>query len=168
MDYEKDILTRFDHGEFDDKDSIKITDTLQYHTFEGRVVYGGGGIMPDVFVPRDTAGVSPYYNKLLNHSYIYQYAFQYADKNRSALKQYKNWPELVEYLRTQPLINELTEYADDKGVKKNIVGLRKSEALIQNLLEAYIARIMLGENAFYPILNQTDNTVKKAIEVLYQ
>ncbi len=82
------------------------------------------------------------------------------------MKQYKNWPELVTYLRTQPLMNELTEFADNKGVKKNIMGLKKSEALIQNLLEAYIARIMLGDNAFYPILNQTDNTVKKAIEVL--
>jgi carboxyl-terminal processing protease len=166
VDYENDILTRFDHGEFDEKDSIKVADTLKYHTIGGRIVYGGGGIMPDVFVPRDTAGVSPYYNKLINHSYIYQYAFDYADKNRTALKQYKNWRDLVAYLHTQPIIDELTTYAESKGVRKNIAGLRKSQRLIQNLLDAYIARVMLGDDAFYPVINQADITVIKAIEVL--
>ena len=163
-DYEKDILNRFDHGEFDERDSIKLADSLQFRTIGGRIVYGGGGIMPDVFVPRDTTGFSSYYNKLYSH--IYQFALDYADKNRAELKQYKNWQDLQAHLNTQPILEGLINYAESKGVRKNISGLRKSQPLIQNLLNAYIARIMLGDSAFYPILHQMDSTVKKAVEVL--
>ena len=163
-DYEQDILNRFDHGEFDERDSIKLADSLQFRTIGGRIVHGGGGIMPDVFVPRDTAGFSSYYNKLYSH--IYQFALDYADKNRAELKPFKTWQTLEAHLNTQPILEGLVEYAESKGVRKNISGLRKSQPLIQNLLNAYIARIMLGNDAFYPIIHQTDSTVKRAVEVL--
>ncbi|MDL2262606.1 S41 family peptidase [Bacteroidales bacterium OttesenSCG-928-I21] len=166
IDYENDILNRFNHGEFDEKDSISVVDSVEYRTKGGKIVYGGGGIMPDVFVPRDTTGYSSYYNKLINHSIIYQYALEYVDKNRDKLKPYKNWKELTAYLRTQNMIDDLTEFASRKDIRKNIAGLRKSEYLIQNLLEAYIARMALSDSEFYPILNQTDSTIKKALEVL--
>ncbi|GHT32726.1 peptidase S41 [Bacteroidia bacterium] len=165
-DYENDIANRYLHGEFDVKDSIKQADTVQYRTRKGRVVYGGGGIMPDYFVPRDTLGQSAYFNKLVNYSYIYQFAFDYADRNRQILKEYRTWQELIAYLRTQNLVNEVAQYAESKGVKKNIVGLRKSEKQIENLTFAYISRLVLGDEAFYPILNERDKTVLKALEVL--
>jgi carboxyl-terminal processing protease len=166
VNYENDIANRYLHGEFDVQDSIKQADTVQYRTKGGRVVYGGGGIMPDYFVPRDTVEHSAYFNKLVNYSYIYQFAFDYADRNRQTLKIYKTWQELTAYLRTQNLVNEVARYAETKGVKKNIIGLRKSEKQIENLLFAYISRLTLGDEAFYPILNQTDKTVLKALEVL--
>lgn len=80
-DYEKDILNRFIHGEFDNPDSIKQNDKLVYKTRLGRTVYGGGGIMPDIFVPRDTTGITPYLNEVVNKGLLYQYAFQYSDEN---------------------------------------------------------------------------------------
>jgi len=164
--YENDIENRYLHGEFDVQDSIKQVDTLQFYTKNGRVVYGGGGVMPDIFVPRDTTKYSTYYNKLINYSHLYQFAFEYADRNRQMLKQYKNWQELTAYLETQELLNDLVKYAETKGVRKNIAGIRKSEQLINNLLNAYISRVLLGDDNFYPILNQTDATVQKALEVL--
>lgn len=164
--YENDIMKRFLHGEFDKKDSIKITDTLKYKTKAGRTVYGGGGIMPDIFVGRDTTGYTAYYNKLINYSYIYQYAFDYTDKNRKTLQQYKTWQQLTAYLNKQNIIDGLATYADAKGLRKNPYSIKKSMALIQNLLDAYICRNVLGDDGFYPVLNQTDVTIKKAAEVL--
>jgi carboxyl-terminal processing protease len=165
--YASELLNRYEHGEFDVKDSIKFVDSLQYHTLKGRVVYGGGGIMPDIFVPRDTSGYSPYYNKLMNNSYIYQYAFDFADKRRQYLKQFKTRQALIDYLRTQNIIEGLVQYAELKGVRQNIIGLRKSQGLIENVLEAYIVRIILGDKEFYPVLNEKDITITKALEALY-
>ena len=165
-DYDSDIENRYLHGEFDVRDSIKPTDTVAFRTVGGRVVYGGGGITPDIFVPRDTTGHSAYYNKLMNHAHIYRFAFEYADRNRQALKEYTDWQELTAYLATQPLLNDLVKYAETKGVRKNIADIRRSEALINNLLHAYISRILLGDEHFYPIINQTDATVQKALETL--
>jgi carboxyl-terminal processing protease len=163
--YENDWINRFNHGEFYNQDSIMLNDSLKYFTAGGRIVYGGGGIMPDIFVPRDTIGYSSYYNNLINHSLIYQFSFQYADDNRDKLNSYKNWKDLTAYLKTQDLIAKLAEFAEEKGVKKNIKGLRKSEKLIQDLLDAYITRIMLGENAFFAVLNLDDVMIQKALEV---
>ena len=164
--YENDIMNRYLHGEFDQKDSIKVNDSKKYKTVGGRTVYGGGGIMPDIFVGRDTTGFTAYYNKLVNYSYIYQYAFEYTDRNRELLKKYKTWQELQKYLRTQNTIEELARFADKKGIKKNPYSIKKSGFLIQNLIEAYICRDMIGDKGFYPVINQTDITLKKAIETL--
>jgi carboxyl-terminal processing protease len=164
--YAKDIANRYLHGEFDVQDSIRQRDTVQYRTRGGRVVYGGGGIMPDYFIPRDTLGNSAYFNRLVNYSYIYQFAFDYADRNRQSLKEYKTWQDLTAYLRTQNLVNGVAQYAEAKGVKKNVIGLHKSEKQIENLTFAYIARLVLGDEGFYPILHQRDMAVGKALEVL--
>ena len=83
--YEEDIMNRYIHGEFDSKDSIHVSGTLKYRTLKGRTVYGGGGIMPDIFVPRDTLKYTPYLTKVVNYGYIYQFAFQYSDKYRAKL-----------------------------------------------------------------------------------
>ena len=93
-DYQKDLVERFEHGEFYSADSIHYSDTTKYYTKKGRVVYGGGGVMPDIFVGRDTSHLSPFYNQVVNLALTYQFAFQYTDKNRQKLLQYKDWKSM--------------------------------------------------------------------------
>lgn len=166
QDYEMDLIRRIEHGEFDSKDSIHMTDTLTFKTAKGRIVHGGGGIMPDIFVPRDTSQYSPYLTKVVNYGYTYQYAFQYTDRNRNKLKQYKTWQEMDKYLSSQNLLNEFIAFASEKGVPANQREINISKNLIQNQIKSYIVRNILGENNFFPLLNTTDETVKRALEEL--
>ena len=166
QDYEMDLIRRIEHGEFDSKDSIHMTDTLTFKTAKGRIVHGGGGIMPDIFVPRDTSQYSPYLTKVVNYGYTYQYAFQYTDRNREKLKQYKTWQEMDKYLSSQNLLNEFIAFASEKGVPANQREINISKNLIQNQIKSYIVRNILGENNFFPLLNTTDETVKRALEEL--
>ena len=165
-DYEKDILNRFMHGEFDHPDSIKQNDTLMYKTRLGRTVYGGGGIMPDIFVPRDTIGVTPYLNEVVNKGLLYQFAFKYADENREFLSQYKDYQPLQQFLRRQPLLQEFTAFAASHEVKRKPKEIKESAVLLNNYIESYIARNIIGDNAFYPIFLQEDKTFQKALDVL--
>ena len=121
-DYEMDLLKRFEHGEFDTKDSIQVADSLKFKTLKGRTVYGGGGIMPDIFVPRDTLQYSPYLTKVVNYGYTYQFAFQYTDKNRTKLSKFKNWQEMDQFLTSQNLLSEFVAFAASKGVPAKILG----------------------------------------------
>jgi carboxyl-terminal processing protease len=154
------------HGEFDNKDSIHIADSLKYKTLKGRTVYGGGGIMPDVFVSRDTTDYTPYLNKVINYGYTYQYAFKYTDRNRKKLQTIKDWKKMEEYLKKQPLIEEFTVFAAEKGVKPNINQINISKRFLEMQLRAYIARNILGDEGFYPLFYKDDITVLKAIEVI--
>ena len=165
-DYEKDILNRFMHGEFDSRDSIKQIDSLAYRTRYGRTVYGGGGIMPDIFVARDTTGNSQYLNDAVNKGLIYQYAFKYADENRDKLAAYKEYKSLQKYLQQQPILQEFTAYAAQHGVKRDSRQIETSKKLLTNYLESYIARNIIGDDAFYPIYLSEDKTYLKAVEVL--
>ncbi len=165
-DYEKDILNRFMHGEFDSVDSIKQNDSLAYNTLHGRIVYGGGGIMPDIFVARDTIGITPYFNEIVNKALIYQFAFKYSDENRELLSSYKDHNSLQKYLQSQNLLNEFIIYAEQKGVKRNSKEIKESASVINNHIEGYIARNIIGDDAFYPILLSIDKTFMKAVEVL--
>lgn len=122
--------------------------------------------MPDIFVARDTSLNTAYYNKMINLGYVYQFSFAYADRNRKTLQQYKTWQDLTAYLQQQNLLDEMAAWAEKKGVKRNPYSMEKSRPLFQNLLEAYICRDILGDNGFYPILNQNDLTVKRAVEEL--
>ncbi|NLO72160.1 MAG: S41 family peptidase [Porphyromonadaceae bacterium] len=162
-DYEMDILKRFEHGEFDSKDSIQLSDSLTYKTLKGRTVYGGGGIMPDIFVPRDTSKYSPYLTKVVNYGYTYQFAFQYTDKNRAALKKYKNWQEMEKFLSTQNLLNEFIAFANVKGVKPVKREIDISKDVINNQIKSYIVRNMLGDSNFFPMVNKEDEAIKKAL-----
>ncbi|MCQ2194086.1 MAG: S41 family peptidase [Paludibacteraceae bacterium] len=165
-DYEKDIVNRYLHGELDAEDSIHVdkADSTVYFTKNGRRVYGGGGIMPDIFVPRDTTGMTSYYNKISNNGIIYEYAFAYADKNRELLKTFKTAKDLETYLGKANLIPSLATFAEEKGIRRNPNMIAKSQRQLNNKLNAYIARNILGDNAFFQILNQEDVTVRKAIE----
>lgn len=168
-DYEDDIYKRYLHGEFYAEDSVFIdkADSLTFKTANGRTVYGGGGIMPDMFVPRDTSEVTPYFNKVNNSGLIHEFAFAYTDANRNTLKQFKTTEELETYLDKQDLCSKFTNFAEGKNIKKKSNQIAKSKSYIENLLKAYIARNTLGYNGFYPILHKKDNTLKKALDALH-
>lgn len=168
-DYEDDIYKRYLHGEFYAEDSVFIdkADSLTFKTANGRTVYGGGGIMPDMFVPRDTSEVTPYFNKVNNSGLIHEFAFAYTDANRNTLKQFKTTEELETYLDKQDLCSKFTNFAEGKNIKKKSNQIAKSKNYIENLLKAYIARNTLGYSGFYPILHKKDNTLKKALDALH-
>lgn len=165
-DYDADIEQRYEHGEFFVQDSIVQNDSVVYYTSLGRKVYGGGGIMPDYFVGQDTTAYSPYYRQAFNSMTLYNFCFNYTDKNRATLKQYKTWQELTAYLATTSYLEEFIQYAETKGIKYNKAEFKQSEQLFVNQLQAYICRNILGDKGFYPVINLNDETVEKAIEVL--
>lgn len=164
--YDEDIINRFNHGEFDSKDSVHVANSLKYKTLKGRTVYGGGGIMPDIFVARDTSKYTPYLTKIVNYGYIYQFAFQYTDRNRTKLKTFKTWQDMDKYLTAENLLNEFIAFAAAKGVAPNIREIGISKVLISNQIKAYVVRNILGDNGFFPILYTDDEAVKKALEAL--
>jgi carboxyl-terminal processing protease len=165
-DYQMDILNRYKHGEFDNKDSIHVADSLKYKTFGGRTVFGGGGIMPDIFVARDTTEYTPYLNKVINYGYLYQFAFQYTDRNRAKLKSIKNWQLMDNYLDQQNLLPDFAIFATSKGIAANWKEINISKKIILSQLKAYITRNSLGDTGFFPLLYKDDKTVKRALEQL--
>ena len=165
-DYEMDILNRVKHGEFDNKDSIRVADSLKFKTLAGRTVYGGGGIMPDIFVARDTTEYTTYLKNVLNYGIIYQFAFHYADKNRTLLKKFKTWQQMQQFLVNQNLLVEFSAFAAKKDLAPNAKQMAISKKLILAQLYAYIVRNTLGDSGFYPIQNYKDKTVIKALEQL--
>ena len=165
-DYEMDILNRYKHGELDSKDSIHVAKKLKYKTVGGRTVYGGGGIMPDIFVSRDTTDYTPYLSKVINYGYLYQFAFQYSDKNRDKLKPIKTWQQMDNYLDNQSLLADFTAFAATKGVVPNQKQINISKRFLLTQLKAYISRNMLGDPGFYPLLYKDDKTVKTALDEL--
>lgn len=165
-DYEKDLLERFEHGELYSADSIHFTDTTVYYTKSGRKMYGGGGIMPDVFVGRDTTLNTPWYNRCVNLAYTYQFAYQYTDKHRKELVKYKDWQSLEKYLLKQDILREFVAFAKEKGVEPDEAEIAKSKPLMVRLLNAYIVRNILGDDGFFPLFERDDEITKKAVEVL--
>ncbi len=165
-DYEKDLLERYEHGEFYSADSIHFADTTAYYTKGGRIVRGGGGIMPDVFVGRDTTLNTPWYNKCVNMAYTYQFAYQYTDKHRKELSQYKEWQALEKYLLEQNILREFVAFAKEKGVEPNETEIQKSRPLMVRLLNAYIVRNILGDEGFFPLFERDDEITKRAVELL--
>lgn len=164
--YDMDIYNRYMHGEFDSADSIKMDESLQYQTIGGRTVYGGGGIMPDIFIPRDTSGVTSYYSSVINTGVLYQFALNYSDKNRQMFSAFSKWEELFAYLQTQPLLNEFTNFAATKGINKRPNLIQISGSLIERQLQAYIVRNFFDEDGFYPIFLKDDTTLLRAVKVL--
>ena len=165
-DYEKDLLDRFEHGEFYSADSIHFADTTIYYTKGGRKMYGGGGIMPDVFVGRDTTLNTPWYNRCVNLAYTYQFAYQYTDRHRKELSKFKDWQSLEKYLLKQNVLREFVKFAEDKGVEPNEAEIQKSRPLMTRLLNAYIVRNILGDEGFFPLFERDDEITKAAVEQL--
>ena len=164
--YEMDLSIRFEHGEFDTADSIKQENNLRYETRLGRTVYGGGGIMPDIFVPRDTAGNSSYFTNLRNQGIIYEYAFQYADRHRELKTKYADYQSFWTYLTNQPILDEVVDFAESKGVRRRPTLIQISKKQIEHLAQAYIIKNLFGDEGFYPVLYTSDPAVKKAVEVI--
>lgn len=164
--YSHDLYNRYMHGEFYSADSIKMIDSLEFRTIGGRPVFGGGGVMPDIFIPRDTTGITSYYSNIINTGVLYQFSLIYSDKNNDKLKLFGNYRELYEYLQQQPLLYEFTDYAATKGIKKRPTLINISKELIERQLYAYIVRNFFDNEGFYPIFLQDDETLHKAIEVI--
>lgn len=164
--YEMDIITRYEHGEFFSADSIKQNIKEIYHTSLGRTVYGGGGIMPDIFVPQDTTGMTSYYRMAATRGLIIRYTLDYTDKNRNKLKEYDTPQKMEAYLKTQNLLEKFAEYAEKKGLKRRNILMYKSKQLFEESLYGNIIYNMLGIEAYIAYSNLTDKTVQKALEVL--
>ncbi len=166
-DYDMDIYNRYLHGEFYSADSIKMDNLPEYTTSIGRKVYGGGGIMPDIFIPSDTSGITSYFNSVArNSNVLYLYALEYSDRNFEKLSLFNNYKELYHYLSHQPILSDFTNYAVTKGIKKRPALIEISASLIETHLIAYIARNFFDEDGFYPIFYEDDPTIKKGIEVI--
>ena len=165
-DYQQELLDRYEHGEFYSADSVHFADTTTYRTKGGRIVRGGGGIMPDIFVGRDTTLNTPWYNKCVNLAYTYQFAYKYTDQHRKQLSQYKDWKALEKYLLSQNLLKEFVAFAKEKGVEPDEAQIEKSRPLMTRLLNAYIVRNILGDEGFFPLFERDDEITKVAVEQL--
>lgn len=161
-DYQMDLVHRYERGEFYSQDSIHFADSLVYSTAGGRTVYGGGGIMPDIFVPSDTSYVSPYYNRAV--AQMYAFAFQYSDKHRQEVAAYKDFASLQKYLQNQHLLPAFISFATPHIGKPSDADLKKSSREIERLIIAYIMRQCKDENYFYQEFNSSDKTYWKGIE----
>ena len=164
--YELDIINRYEHGEFFSQDSIKQDESHIYYTSLGRPVYGGGGIMPDIFVPQDTTGVTSYFSMAVNRGLTIQFSFLYTDKNRQKLQKYDNADDLLKYLKTQNILEKFAQFAESKGLKRRNILMNKSKALFERNLYGNIIYNMLNMEEYMKFLNQSDKTVLKAVEVL--
>ena len=165
--YESDIAQRFKRGEFYNMDSIKLDKSKMFNTMHGRTVYGGGGIMPDVFVPEDTLGMTSYYVQVVNAGLIQKYAYKVADNYREVLKNAKTLDQFKRLLpRDNTLLEGFVEYAAANGVPARWYYIRKSQNLILSQLKGVIARDILGYSSFIEMLNEEDTVVKRGLELL--
>jgi len=168
-DYDKDILNRFQNGELMNKDSIHFPDSLKYKTLvRSRVVYGGGGIMPDLFVPIDTTYYSDFYRDLIRKGILNQFILAYVDNNRVELLE--KYPAILKFKADFEITSDLFQQFLDYSKNENLIPEKEELALsgdqIRNLMKAYIARDLWGTNEFYQILNEYDTKILKSIHVL--
>ncbi len=166
-DYEQDLLTRYQHGEFFSQDSIKHTGPA-YHTGLGRTVYGGGGITPDIFVPEDTLGMTSYFKQASMSGLILQFAFTYTDDNRPKLNNFKEMMQLVDYLEEQNMVDKFVNFADTRGLQRRNLLIKKSHKLLDRYINSRIVYNMLDEQAWNQYINIDDPVIKKTLEVFKQ
>jgi carboxyl-terminal processing protease len=166
--YSRDIISRYNHGEFFHADSIHFNDSLKYITLNGRSVYGGGGIMPDYFVPLDTLANSHYLNELYSSYAIFEYAFYYAERNKEDLEEkgfenfYKN------FVVTEKMLDELAKVGERNKVKPDYNDLRLKKKIFQTHVKAQIAKGVWGNEGFYPIFNQTNEILQQALKLFHE
>lgn len=166
-DYENELSNRLKHGELLSSDSIRFADSLKFTTPAGHIVYGGGGIMPDVFVSIDTSGYSQYFSDLNSKGLITEFVYKYVDNNRSDLMKYKNFDEFNSAFRiNETILNSFVAYGEKNGVKADPVGMRVSDQIIRTQLKALIARQLYKNDGFYPVMQSIDLTLKKALELI--
>ena len=165
-DYYHDFNDRIMRGELEHPDSIKFDDSQKFVTPGGKIVYGGGGIMPDVFVPIDTSGASEYYNRARSLGLMYRFAFHYTDQQRPSLEQFTNAADIEGFLDDMDVLPEFISYAREKGLDPNYEDIRTSEEVLLKTIKAYIARNVIDNEGFYPIIADIDHTLKVAIDTI--
>jgi carboxyl-terminal processing protease len=160
--YYEDLGNRYMNGEFEQADSIHLPDSLRFTTPGGKTVYGGGGIMPDIFIPIDTTGVSRYFMQIRNTGLIIRFAMKYTEDNRAVMKKYSDWKSLDNWLSEQNLLEKFIRYAEENGVPRDQEGIKVSGDILYIQLKAYIARNILDTKGFYPIWENIDKTLLEA------
>jgi carboxyl-terminal processing protease len=163
--YSRDIISRYNHGEFFHADSIKFNDSLKYLTMNGRTVYGGGGIMPDYFVPLDTTLNSHYLNELYTSFAIHEYAFNYSEKNKERLEEKGLDSYLKNFTVSDDMLDELARVGERNKVRADKKELRYKRHLFQVHVKAQIARKIWGNKGFYPVFNETNEVFMQAIKM---
>jgi carboxyl-terminal processing protease len=163
--YARDIISRYNHGEFFHADSIKVNDSLEYLTLNGRTVYGGGGIMPDYFVPLDTTLNSHYLNELYTSTALQEYTFNYAEKNKTALEKEGFQTFLTKFVVTDQMLKDLVEAGERNNVKADHKEVRLKKKLFRVHVKAQIARKMWGNEGYYPVFNETNEVFQQAIKM---
>ena len=164
--YEMDIINRYERGEFFSQDSIHQNDSLVYKTRLGRTVYGGGGIMPDIFVPSDTTRFTPYISEVSRKRLFSNFAFKYSKENRRRLETLSTYEEMVKHLSTQGIVEKFIAFAKEKGIEPPVTQLEQNHKMIAEIMNANIVYDILGMLEHVKYVNLTDETVLKAIEVL--
>lgn len=166
-DYSKELYDRYTHGELYSADSIKVDKSKIFRTANGRIVYGGGGIVPDIFVPNDTTGITTYYRAVANLGLLQQYVYTYVDINRDQLKNVKTVKQLMGMMPSDDALTyDFVCYARDNGVPMRWYYINLSRSLIARQLSALVIRDVLGSEEFYRYYNRTDNTVNAALKAL--
>ena len=163
-DYEEDLLMRYQHGEFFSQDSIKH-EGKEYHTANGRPVYGGGGITPDIFVAEDTTDVTSYYKQASMSGLIIQYAFVYVDENRKKLSEYGSMEELANYLKKQNMVDKFAIYAEQNGLKRRNLMIQRSHKLLERFILSRIIYNMQNEQAWMEYLNSDDPAILETLKL---
>lgn len=167
--YNQELLDRYSHGELYSQDSIRIDTTQIFVTTHGRKVYGGGGIIPDIFVPNDTSGITSYYLKAANAGMLQKYAYRFADRNREKLAASDDYTHMLRQLPSDDiLLNDFVYYASRNGVPARWYYINISRKLITTQLKALIAQYIFGDEAFYPIFNEDDNNIAAAVKAFKQ
>jgi carboxyl-terminal processing protease len=160
-------MRRIRRGELEHPDSIKLGDSLKYKTSSGRIVYGGGGIMPDVFVARDTSEMSQFLTAIYTKGLVNQFAFDYVDENRERLSRFPSFESFDKgFAVKDDLFGRFLGYAEKNGVVRDSLGVNVSNRLIRTHLKAFIARQLFRNEGFYGVLNPVDPVYRKAVELI--
>jgi carboxyl-terminal processing protease len=167
-DYYSESYHRYLNGEMTSKDSIPVNDSLKFITKGGKTVYGGGGIVPDVFVPINKDPKLSYYNNLVRQGLMFRYAFEFTDGHREDLREYPDFKAYQQKFEITPVVFEkFLAYAEQNGVAEDIRGIQYAESKIKTLLKAYIGRNLYDNEGFYPIFLTIDEDYEKAV-VLFE
>lgn len=166
-DYYMEYYHRYTDGELESADSVKVNDSLRYKTPGGKIVYGGGGIVPDFFIPLESKSTYKFFTESFNQGLIYQFAFNYSDVNRTKLKASSNFNVFDRnFFVDQKLMNEFVNYSVQKGLKPTPAEIEVSRSKVSSLLKAFITRNLFDDQAFYRVYMRTDDAFLKALEVL--
>jgi carboxyl-terminal processing protease len=166
--YTQEWIDRLSAGEGLYEDSVILNTDQSYFTLNRREVFGGGGIMPDIFVPLDTTDLTSYYMHLENNGIFHQFAFEYSDANRSHLRTFTNSEDMLVYLRRQVSIYDVVRYAETKGIRRRTSLINISANNIMNMTYAHILQHFFGEEAYFTLVLKNDPLVRRAIEEIHK